>query len=237
MTLTANSVTTVDALNGKGSFKKAETGLCHVANLYPNYLQIITTQTDASNFGDLKGTSIATLKAGSTSRTVLDSMMDLYGMRAKDFKKISTGSGSDNVSLVKDGHVQSSLLVTAAPSGLVTEMATSRDIKLFDIDDTTYGKIQEFNSGYGRMIIPADTYPGVKEEVKTIGFMMHLIARCDVPEDEIYRITKAVVENAKDLGAVNGFLLRTTPKIMGAPVNGVQTHPGAEKYYKEIGAF
>lgn len=234
----ANSVTTVDALTGKGSFegKQAE-GLCHIANLYPNYLQITSVKTDIDDFADLKGTSIATLKAGSTSRAVLDIMMDISGMTDKDFKKISTGSGSDNVTLIKDGHVQSSLLVTAAPSGLITEMATSRDVALLNIDDQTYEKLQEINSGFDRMTIPANTYPKQGEDIMTTGFMMHFIGRCDIPEDTVYKITKAVVENAKDLGAVNKFLLQTTPKIMGAPVNGVPTHPGAEKYYKEVGAL
>ena len=82
--------------------------------------------------------------------------------------------------------------------------------------------------------IPANSYKGMKEPVKTAGMSAVLFVRDDIPDDVIYALTKAIVENKKYLTSVNKLFEDYDPatawKDVGAPL-----HPGAAKYFKEKG--
>jgi len=61
-----------------------------------------------------------------------------------------------------------------------------------------------------------------------------MVAHKDVSAALVYKVTKAVAEHQKDLGASFGAFKRNKVKTM-APRHQVAYHPGAVKYYKEAG--
>ncbi len=66
---------------------------------------------------------------------------------------------------------------------------------------------------------------------------MHMIANCeDMSEETAYNVVKAIAENVSELGSVNRALAKFTVKDLARDV-GMPMHPGAEKYYKEVGAL
>jgi len=70
--------------------------------------------------------------------------------------------------------------------------------------------------------------------VKVIGYSTHVMAACDLPEDVVYKMTKAIVEGREDFARVTAAMKGVTAKDM-AQSFGQPYHPGAEKYYKEAG--
>ncbi|HKK28970.1 MAG TPA: TAXI family TRAP transporter solute-binding subunit, partial [Alphaproteobacteria bacterium] len=91
--------------------------------------------------------------------------------------------------------------------------------------------------GWNRLSIPANSYPDQSEAVPIGGFAMHMIAHCEeMPEDTAYKVVKAIAENVEDLGSVNRALADFTTKDLARDV-GMPMHPGAERYYKEVGAL
>mgnify|MGYP001581247924 CR=1 FL=1 len=63
-----------------------------------------------------------------------------------------------------------------------------------------------------------------------------IIAACDLPEDMVYRMVKAMAANIADMSASNKAIAGLTPKIMAEDI-GVPLHKGAAKFYKEAGAI
>jgi len=69
-----------------------------------------------------------------------------------------------------------------------------------------------------------------------IGYSTHIVAACDLPEDTVYRMTKAMAANVAAMAAVVKAMEGLTPKDMAVDI-GVPFHKGAAKYYKEVGAL
>ena len=84
--------------------------------------------------------------------------------------------------------------------------------------------------------IPANSYKGQTEEVKTIAVMAVLIAHSKDPEDTVYKITKALFDYKADLASAHakGNLLSLQTATRGVSI---PFHPGAAKYYKEKGVM
>jgi TRAP transporter TAXI family solute receptor len=97
-------------------------------------------------------------------------------------------------------------------------------------------EMQKQNPGYIKRVVKAGTYPKQDKDVPVIGYSTHIVAACDLPEDVVYRITKAMAENVDDMAAVVKPIAGLTPKDMAIDI-GVPFHKGAAKYYKEKGAL
>ena len=84
-------------------------------------------------------------------------------------------------------------------------------------------------------MIPANTYKGVGE-VKTISVNAQWITSTKQSEAVVYEITKALysekTQAALAAGHAKGKFITRQNAVTGA---GIPFHPGAEKYYKEVG--
>ena len=69
-----------------------------------------------------------------------------------------------------------------------------------------------------------------------IGYATHIVASCDLPEDVVYKMTKAMAANVNDMAASNKAISGLTQKIMAEEI-GVPFHKGALRFYKEAGAL
>jgi len=94
----------------------------------------------------------------------------------------------------------------------------------------------KLNPSYKLITLPKGTYPKQDKDVQTIGTWTHLIVSCKVPEDTVYKITKALATNMDNLGNVVSAVKGVTVKDM-ATDTGVPYHPGARKYYQEAKAL
>ncbi len=145
-------------------------------------------------------------------------------------------SYTDAVSMMKDGHVQVFTLGTTAPASAVMDLASARDIDLVAVDDKTMGELAKQNAGYHKVVIKAGTYPKQDKDVPVIGYSTHVVVACDLPEDTVYKMTKAMATNVATMAAVVKSIEGLTPKDMAVDI-GVPFHKGAAKYYKEVGVL
>jgi TRAP transporter TAXI family solute receptor len=96
--------------------------------------------------------------------------------------------------------------------------------------------MQKISPSYMRNTIPAGTYKGVDYEVRTMGNAQHLIVSADLDTEFVYQMTKSIVEHLKEIGEGHAVYAKLTPELMAQDLN-MPMHPGAEKYYKEIGVM
>ena len=76
------------------------------------------------------------------------------------------------------------------------------------------------------------------EDVKTAAVMATYIIDNDASEATVYNITKAIFENKDEIAAAyaKGAELNSETATNGIPAE-IPLHPGAEKYFKEIGVI
>ena len=233
----ANSSTTVDGIAGRAPYPKKVTKVCQIANLYPQYFQVAAlADAKINSYADLKGKSVVTQPKGNTAEVVTDMVLKANGLNYQSVKMNFQASYTDAVSMLKDGHAQVMTLGTTAPASAVMDLASARDVKLVPVDDKTMAEMKKANPGYNKLVIKAGTYPKQDKDVPVIGYSTHIVASCDLPEDVVYKMTKAMAANVDAMAAVVKPIAGLTAKDMAVDI-GVPFHKGAAKYYKEVGAL
>ena len=233
----ANSSTTVDGLEGRPPYPKKVTKVCQLANLYPQYFQVVAlASANVSTFADLKGKSLTTQAKGNTGELLTALVLKMSGLSYEALSKINFNSYTESVGLMKDGHAQVFTLGTTAPASAVMDLASARDIKLIPVDDRTMGELKKMNPGYNMLTIKAGTYPKQDKDVPVIGYSTHLVVACDLPENTVYQMVKTMASNVDAMSAVVKAIEGIKPKDMALDI-GVPFHKGAAKFYKEAGAM
>ena len=231
----ANSVSTVDGINGQPPFDVKTTQVCNAATLYPQYFQVVSlADSGITSPADFKGRSLATQPKGNTGEAITAHLLQAYGLGYADLARVNYGSYTDSVTLMKDGNAEIFSLGTAIPAGAVMDLASARNIKLIDIPDDAFAKMQALNPGYKKTVIPAGTYPKQTEDVSTIGYATHIIVRCDLDDKLVAGMLDSLVANMGDFAVIAKAMRDTTPESMGADI-GVPLHPAAAKWYQDRG--
>jgi TRAP transporter TAXI family solute receptor len=228
-----NSISTVDAIAGKPPFNKPHNNVCNVATLYPQYFQVVVrADSGITSVKDLKGKSIAAQPRGNTAEEITKHILQVNSITYNDVK-MSFVSYTDAVAQVQDGHAHAFTLGTTIPSGAVMDLASARDVKLLDLSGDL-DAMRKINPGYTLNNIPKGTYSKQDQDVKVIGYATHIVASCKLPEDTVYRMTKAIAANTQTMGTIVKDIQSLTPKGMSEDI-GVPFHPGSARFYKEAG--
>jgi uncharacterized protein len=233
----ANSVSTVDAINGKPPFDEPTDNVCHLATLYPQYFQIVTTVgSGIESLDQLKGRALTTQPTGNTGEAITAHLLEAQGLTYDDLSRADFVSYTDSVALLKDGNSEVFTLGTTVPASAIMDLASARDIKLLEVSDALLGKMKDINPGYQRILVPAGSYPGQDEDVGVIGYTTHLIGRCDLADETVEGVLQQVVDHQQDLASVARAIGDTTLEEMAADI-GVPLHPAAEAFWQEKGVL
>ena len=137
---------------------------------------------------------------------------------------------------MKDGHIDSFSDVSSSlrdPS--LVDLSVMRDIRILEISDEVFAKLAAQTPGLYRDVVPAGFYPGVDEDVKVLHVRLGVLVSPKLPDDLVYKMTKALAENwISDMHPVASMLATVKPEQLAAEI-GIELHPGAAKYYSEQG--
>jgi TRAP transporter TAXI family solute receptor len=234
----SNSNTAVLGVQGEKPYPKKVTNVCQLANLYPQYFQVVAlADAGVNSLKDLKGKTLVTQPKGNTGELLTEQVLKLNGMTYQSLAKANFQAGyNDAVAMMKDGHAQVFTLGTTAPASAVMDLASARDVKLIPVDDATFNEVKKMNPGHNKLIIKAGTYPKQDKDVPVIGYSTHVVVACDLPEATVYNMAKVMAAGVNDMAAVVKAIGGSTPKDMALDI-GVPFHKGAAKFYKEVGAM
>ena len=221
------------AHEGTNVFSAPETDALWVAGLYNETVQI-TAKGGITSVDQLKGKAVCVGDQGSGTEFNAYQVLEAYGMTADDIKVVHANFGEAS-EMLKNGQIDAAFTVAGAPTTAITELATSgMDFSMVSLDQE---HVDARHDTYPFLVpenLPAGTYDGVDTETICVAVEAALVASTDMSEDAVYELTKTMFESLEDLGASHDkFKLVSAEK---AAENGsVPMHPGAEKYYKEIG--
>jgi TRAP transporter TAXI family solute receptor len=233
----ANSISTVDAIEGREPFQGKADNVCNVATLYPQYFQMAVPQNSGiESVDDFKGKRLVTQPVGNTAEQVIRAILETADLSYEDMAKVDYVSYSDGVSLVQDNNADILSLGTTVPASAVMDLANSTDIKLVPLTDDFIAQMRELNPGYAPITIPAGSYPGQDEDVLAVGYATHVVARCDLDPEVVHGLLTEMWENREDLASIASAMKNTTLEGM-AQDTGVPMHEGAERFYKEQGVL
>ncbi|MCG8640898.1 MAG: TAXI family TRAP transporter solute-binding subunit [Desulfobacterales bacterium] len=188
-------------------------------------------------FKEGKNVRVGVTKAGSSDEKIFSWTMDYYGTSYKDMKKrgirINHGNYSELSSQYKDKLIDYVFVNLGLPGAAVIDMLISRKGDVHPLPDTLMSHFSK-NYGYKSGIIKAGLYKNQENDVKTGNMGTVILVNKSVSEDVVYRITKAICENESKLADIHGSM--ASYKCATAIKNAtIPVHPGALKYYREIG--
>jgi len=160
-----------------------------------------------------------------------------YNLTYDDLKKngwtLDYGGQAFQSSAYTDRHDDGFNVHTNTPNASTYEMTNKRATVFLAIPDNVQNALIE-KWGMKNVIIPAGTYRNQDKDVSTVTMPCVLFCSADVPDEVVYIVTKSLCEGKEQLVAVHKNFARFNPET--APLGvGVELHPGAQKYYKEVG--
>ena len=232
------------AIEGRDPFKKAYTNVAAFANLNDTApLHFVVTKksgiTSIEQFiKEKKKIRLSHGAVGSSEHTYFGWVLEAYGTSYKELKdwgsKLYNNNFDDVVNMMKDGQLDAIVWVGPGESWFFTELVQSVDLVWLPLDEKV---IETVSKKYGLTpgTIPAHLFKGhVGKEIKTVATCNELLVRADMDEDLAYRITKAFITNLDDIRKGNAAWSNCTAEKAGLDT-GAPLHPGAAKYYKEVG--
>ena len=222
------------AHEGTNSFDGApETNALWVAGIYNETVQILA-KPGINTVSDLKGKTICVGDVGSGTEINAWQVLSAAGLTKDDVNAVN-GSFQDGVDQLKDGKIDAAFTVAGAPTTAIVDYATTNQLNLVSLSEDELAKVLAEYPFLVQDNLPAGTYTGQDAEVCCVAVQAALVADESLSEDVVYEMTKAIYENQADLTAGHakwGLLSLETALENTAPM-----HPGAEKYYKEVGAL
>ncbi len=228
-----------------GTGPVAESGpqehLRSVTMLWQNVEQFVVASDVATtgtmdDFVALKGEAMALGNQNSgtigSNRTIMAGLgIDIES----DYELVFAGYGPSAEAL-QNGQVKGISTPAGVPTGAISQLMAAAGDGVTMLDFTPE-QLELADGGRGLWtpyLIPAGTYPGQTEDINTIAQPNFLATHADLPEENVYQITKTIYENLPFLQAIHPATkaMALEAAIAGLPV---PLHPGAARFYQEQG--
>ncbi len=219
--------------NEEAGFKTPLKKLRGVAAIYPNYIQIVATaDSGIKTLADLKGKKISVGAPKSGTELNARAILGAAGLSYKDFSKVEYLPFGESVELMKNRQLDVTLQSAGLGVASLKDLATAMPIVVVPVPPEIVRKIND--PAYIAATIPANTYGGQTAPVPGVAVQNYLVTRDDLSADVVYAITKALWANLDQLvnAHVAAKAIELKHALDGMPV---PLHPGAEKYYREVG--
>ncbi|MFT9495408.1 TAXI family TRAP transporter solute-binding subunit [Anaerosolibacter sp.] len=224
------------AYDAFGAFegKEPQKNLRALMGLYPNYVQLVTTdKSGITKFEDLKGKRVGIGAPNSGVELNARMMYEAHGMTYED-SKVDYLNYGEAIDQMKNGLIDAAFVTSGIPNATIMELGTTNKIVIVPIEGEGAKKLIEKYPFFVEEVIPADTYD-TDADVNTVSVRNIMIVREELPEEVVYEITKGIFENIEDIKASHNTA-NTHLSLEKSQIGiNIPFHPGAEKYYKEMG--
>ena len=222
------------AYNGQMMFKKPVKNLLGCMTLYPETVQIVARNAaNIKSVADLKGKKVSIGPLGSGTSENAKQILAAWGLSEKDLdvQQLKSSQASD---YMKDGRLDAYFNTTAAPAAHIIDTHVLVPSHIVPIDGPNAEKLLKKYSFYTKDTIAPGLYKGVDQPVQTIAVMAMMAARAELETDVVYSVVKAVYGDLDQIKKAHAKFknldLQKALEGMSVPL-----HPGAEKFYKEVG--
>jgi TRAP transporter TAXI family solute receptor len=227
--------TVLDAFKGAGRFDGRQVDARALASIYPNAVQIVTlADSGITSLADLKGKRVSVGAPGSGTEVNAQSILTANGITYDDIDEQRLNF-NETADALRDGDIDAGFWSVGPPTSSIMNLAATRDIVLIPLTEAEVAAAKAAEPVFAAYTLRTGIYEGVEAPVPTIAVPNVLVVNAEMDEDLAYNITKAMFENVQELIAVHPAANDTTIEFsLGATP--IPMHPGALRYYDEIGA-
>ncbi len=225
------------AYQGFGAFEGQEPKeeLRGLMSLYPNYVQLVAmANSGIETFYDLRGKRVGVGAPNSGVELNARLMFEAHGMTYDDVRQDFLMYG-EAVDQMRNGMIDAAFVTSGIPNGTVMDLGATNEIRIIPIEGDGMAYLRENYPFFTANVIPAGTYNNT-EDIPTATIMNLMLVRHDLPEDTVYNIVAGVFDNLETIhNSHNAARNITLENVMNGMI--VPLHPGAERFYREMGAI
>jgi TRAP transporter TAXI family solute receptor len=221
------------AAAGEGPFAQGGgiTSLRALGSLFPEPVHIVVpAASEIRSVADLRGKRVALGAPDSGTRADALAVLAAHGLTVKDLGEVRDESLEAAAARLRAGRLDAFFATVGAPTREIQRLATRQPVRLVSLDAAGVERLVTENPGLVRLLIPANTYPGQKDDVTTVATTAVLVTHSDVPESEAAVVIRLVFENPDYLaaGSAQGAKISKRTGLRGITI---PMHPAATQYF------
>jgi TRAP transporter TAXI family solute receptor len=207
-----------------------------VMSVHPEpFTLIVRGDSGIDSFEALKGKRVNVGNPGSGQRATMEVVMDAYGIGMDDLALATEYKGSEMAKQLCDDNIDAMIYTIGHPAAAIKEATTTCDAKLVSVTGAPIDKLVADNPFYRVATIPGGMYKGTDGETTTFGVGATFVTSTSVPEETVYIVAKAVMENIEDFKGLHPAFANLDPAQMVKDGLSAPLHDGAARAYKELG--
>ncbi len=208
-----------------------------IATLAPNVAMFITTgDSPIKSIADLKGKRVYVGPAGAGFEMFVAPILEEHGVSYDDFTPIYNTQAAA-VDMLADGSVAAAFLGGAVPTSSIQQACSTLDIYFIPFEESTRQTLIEKYPFFSPFTIEAGKYADLKQDFLGLNVgSMHLITSASQDEQLVYDLTRIMWEHRQEIADRHPAGNAINEKNV-ARYSGTDFHPGAIRYYKEIGVW
>lgn len=219
------------AQKGKAMFEgKGDPAFDEIRALFPipslTMHFVMAESAGVKTFADMEGKTIL-LGSGSFGAREGAKYLGLFGLEGK--VNIADSELSNAVNALKNGQIDGFVTAGSYPAPNVIEAAASTGVNVISLTDD-----QVAQSKRTRLVIPAGTYAGQNTDITTTSLPVVAYTTSKMDDETAYQLTKTYWENKEAMAGDAKWWEGVSADMLSNITT--QIHPGAIRYYKEIGA-
>ena len=241
-TVAANAMYT--AWQGGKPYKKQHRDLRILMRTFPNPTVFFALESSGiTKMSQLKGKRIGAGSGPSTWDILTGPFLEAHGVDYKNDVKRVYGNWEDLCNQVNDGLLDAAIGNVSGGTSLmpaIFALATSKKVNFLEWDPKAMDELSAKYPYFSKTVVQAGALPGRTADYPTVDIGSQLlVAKEDLPDDAAYAVVKTIHQKMAELVGTAKFFayVSKNPEFMTKKLGEAQFHPGAVKYWKEVGLW
>ncbi|MBF9042227.1 TAXI family TRAP transporter solute-binding subunit [Rhodobacterales bacterium HKCCE4037] len=228
--------TVAQAYSGTGRFEGQQLPMVRsLASLYANMVHIVALESSGiTSLEDLRGMRVSIGAPGSGTEVNTAAILEANGITYDDIEEQRLNF-NETADALANGDIDAGFWSVGAPTSSILNLATTQDIVIIALTEDQLAASMGADETFAITTLEGGTYTGVDEDISVLGIPNVLTVSSEMSDDLAYAITSAMFENIAELQAVHPAANQTTVEFT-LNATPVPLHPGAIRYFEEIGA-
>jgi len=197
----------------------------------------VLARADANikKLSDLKGKRIGIGDDGSGMRATAEEFIEAEGWNKGSFAEMLELKPAEQGKALCAGKVDAVLFTSGHPNGGMQEITHKCATHLISVEGAEINELIKHNPYYLHVTLPGGMYPGSPHSINTFGVKATLMTSSKVDDEIIYQVVKAVFDNLDNFKTLHPVFSALDKSHMVTEGLIAPLHPGAIRYYREVG--
>lgn len=198
---------------------------------------VVVVRADAhfAQVADLRGRRVDFGPEESGTRATALRLLRAVGIDAAGFVQVTSRSSALSAASLCAGRSDAFAFMAAHPNSVVQEALAACPTRLLPLSEAGRAAVLARYPEYRATEVGPEAYPGLQASAAAVGVPMFVVAREDLPDAVVRRVTRAVIDGVPELHRLHLAFAPLERASLAPPCPGVPYHAAARRSLREAG--